>query len=270
MQYDHAGRLLKVLKKVNNGPEVATITNEYDELGQLKQKKLGQKRDINTQYLAEPLETLNYTYNIRGWLTGINGEYAKTSGYNPDHFFGMTLSYDNGFDKPQYNGNISGTIWKSRGSGGVQRAYGFDYDNANRLLKADFTESNDAANYATGIVDFSMKMGDGINHSTAYDANGNIKKMWQVGFNLSGSQVIDDLTYTYFENSNKLKGVQDPASVTSTGLGDFTDKNNGDNDYNYDVNGNLSYDNNKDISSITYNYLNLPETITVNGKGTIR
>ena len=40
-------------------------------------------------------------------------------------------------------------------------------------------------------------------------------------------------------------------------------------DYTYDVNGNLVSDLNKKISSITYNHLNLPNVITVTGKGTI-
>ena len=53
-------------------------------------------------------------------------------------------------------------------------------------------------------------------------------------------------------------------------MGDFKDGSNGStDDYSYDVNGNLVLDNNKAISSITYNYLNLPNVITVTGKGTI-
>src|SRR5207344_1815662 len=40
-------------------------------------------------------------------------------------------------------------------------------------------------------------------------------------------------------------------------------------DYGYYENGNLKLDNNKNISSITYNHLNLPSVITVTGKGTI-
>lgn len=270
MQYDHAGRVLKVTKKINNGPEVTILANEYNELGQLKTKSLGQKRDENGSYINKPLETLDYSYNIRGWLTGINREYSQTSGANSEYFFGMSINYDHGFSNPEYNGNISGTIWKSRGNSTVQRAYGFNYDNANRLLEADFTESKDANDYSTGAVDFTMKMGNGIDYATAYDANGNIKKMWQRGFNFAGSQVIDDMDYTYYDHSNRLKEIQDPASVLPTGLGDFTDKNKSDKDYDYDINGNLTKDANKDISEIEYNYLNLPETITVNGKGTIR
>ena len=40
-------------------------------------------------------------------------------------------------------------------------------------------------------------------------------------------------------------------------------------DYDYDANGNLISDKNKGIASITYNHLNLPLTVTINGKGTI-
>jgi hypothetical protein len=144
-----------------------------------------------------------------------------------------------------------------------------NYDNANRLLRADFTESYDNTNYSVSDIDFSMKMGDGIHASSAYDANGNIKGMWQMGLTGIKSDIIDDLTYSYVDNGNRLKAVTDHGPITSTGLGDFTDKNKTDDDYDYDINGNLKYDKNKDISSIEYNYLNLPETITVNGKGTI-
>jgi hypothetical protein len=52
-------------------------------------------------------------------------------------------------------------------------------------------------------------------------------------------------------------------------LGDFQDGANGGDDYSYDANGNLISDANKGISSIQYNYLNLPQTITMTGKDTI-
>ena len=58
--------------------------------------------------------------------------------------------------------------------------------------------------------------------------------------------------------------------LTDNKLGDFKDGSNGTgNDYTYDVNGNLTVDNNKAISSITYNHLNLPLVITITGKGNI-
>ncbi len=63
--------------------------------------------------------------------------------------------------------------------------------------------------------------------------------------------------------------MRDTANDASSKLGDFKEHDNDDSqDYNYDLNGNMVEDNNKGISSITYNYLNLPATITVTGKGT--
>ncbi len=60
------------------------------------------------------------------------------------------------------------------------------------------------------------------------------------------------------------------AITADYGLGDFKDGSSGsNNDYSYDVNGNLTGDLNKAISGITYNHLNLPQVITVTGKGTI-
>ena len=122
----------------------------------------------------------------------------------------------------------------------------------------------------TAGVNYNIKMGNGIDPTTAYDANGNIKRMQQWGLKLNSSSQIDDLSYQYLPNSNKLQSVTE-ASLGSTDnkLGDFTDKNITNDDYSYDVNGNLNLDKNKNISAITYNYLNLPESITVTGKGTI-
>ncbi len=114
------------------------------------------------------------------------------------------------------------------------------------------------------------KIGDGTDITTAYDANGNIKRMQQWGLKINSSNSIDDLNYQYNTNSNKLLSVtENTLGTTDNKLGDFTDKNTANDDYSYDNNGNLVLDKNKAISSITYNHLNLPSVITVTGKGTI-
>ncbi|HYE55864.1 MAG TPA: DUF6443 domain-containing protein, partial [Chitinophagaceae bacterium] len=142
--YDEAGRIIKVEKKLNSTISATTIsenwhtlaTMEYDALGQLKTKKLA------PNYGSSGLDELNYTYNIHGWLTGINKDYLASSGVD-QHWFGMELGYnDDGyasFGNKQYNGNISGTIWRGRGDG-ERRKYDFAYDAVNRLMKADFTQ----------------------------------------------------------------------------------------------------------------------------------
>ncbi len=270
MEYDHGGRVMNIKKKVNSGTEKLIAQNSYDELGQLKTKQLGQKPD------ASPVETLDYKYNVRGWLTGVNRGYANPvytseASAQANRWFGMELNYDFGFGKNQLNGNIAGIKWKSTGDD-EQRAYGFDYDNVNRLLKADFTQNNSGWNISAG-VNFSIKMGDGISATNAYDANGNIKRMQQWGLKLTGSAQVDDMFYNYYTNTNKLQAVTEQGTgTTNHKLGDFTDKNITATDYGYDVNGNMVTDLNKKLNgtaaltvtsggAITYNYLNLPQTI---------
>ena len=110
--YDPAGRLTEIRKKLNDLSEKTIAIMTYDELGQLKSKSLGKSGT------GVPLETLNYNYNIQGWLKGINADFVNTQN-NTDNWFGQELSYDYGFTKNQYNGNISGAKWKSK-SDGVQ------------------------------------------------------------------------------------------------------------------------------------------------------
>lgn len=357
-EYDQTGRLSAVYKNINGTGEKLLARNSYDELGQLKSKALGNKVVSNT---AQPIESLWYDYNIRGWLTGINKAYAKGEVATSANWFGMQLAYDYGFTvakggndgdggmKPSsvppipavltppltyqgesryratqeinfeegydsgdqgeyvaepvpqqivttgtgyYNGNIAGTVWKSRGDG-EQRAYGFAYDGANRLMRADFTQYTDGGWNRHAGVDFSMKMGDGQTTGLAYDANGNMKVMQHWGLKPGGSVLIDSLQYDYIQQGNKLKSVSDKVQYVQGNavMGDFLDKNkktDNEYDYGYDGNGNLVTDLNKklgaaaavgeDVGSggaIEYNYLNLPQKITVKSedgtavKGTI-
>jgi RHS repeat-associated protein len=274
--YDALGRLIKTEKKISNSlvnnstmPASFTTTAElaYDALGQLKTKKIGSKVPAT----SAPIETLNYDYNIRGWLLGMNRDFAKDA--NSTNYFGFDLGYDKAnnniignqtYANPQYNGNIAGMVWKSKGDG-EKRKYDFGYDNASRLLVADFNQYTGGSFNKTANVDFSIKMGDGINAAGAYDDNGNIKNMSQKGLLLTTSNFIDQLTYTYQPNSNKLQQVTDNSNDNSSKLGDFKydPAQKTLTDYTYDANGNLAKDNNKRITSIRYNYLNLPEHIEV-------
>jgi RHS repeat-associated protein len=272
MTYDDLGRLAKTEKKVSNTlvngnamPAYKTIVEyEYDKLGQLKKKTLVPAYNNNAG-----LETLNFDYNIRGWMLGMNRDYAKDA--NSTNYFGFDLGYDKAnnniigsqtYTNPQYNGNIEGMVWKSKGDG-EKRKYDFTYDPANRILTADFNQYNGTVFDKSTQIDFSMS-------NMGYDANGNILSMNQKGWKLGGSILIDQLTYNYQSNSNKLTRVTDGITAQDNGkLGDFKDGTNNNDDYSYDPNGNLNLDNNKAISSITYNHLNLPSVITVTGKGTI-
>ncbi len=256
----------------------------YDELGQLKNKKLAPAFNSGSG-----LENLAYDYNVRGWMLGMNRNYAKDA--VTSNYFGFDLGYDktaNGlinnqsYQAPQYNGNISGSVWKSRGDG-EKRRFDFNYDNANRLLGADFKQYSSGNFVNHSEINFDVKMGDGADPSKAYDANGNILEMQQWGLKLSNSSLIDHLRYTYYEGTNRLKSVKDFNNDVYSLLGDFktsefhpqqtakdalnTSSSSGAfaaiTDYTYDVNGNLAQDFNKQLtdgsgSGIRYNHLNLP------------
>jgi RHS repeat-associated protein len=246
--------------------------NYYDALGQLTTKKIGQNYNAPLQ----PVETQNYEYNIRGWLLGVNRNYISNGATG--HSFGFDLAYDKVNNSSTntalqgyagsglFNGNITGMTWRGVTGAKEIRRYDYAYDAANRLLKADFKDfANSSFNTA-----YDVKMGDGINADQAYDYNGNIKAMQQYGLYQNNIHLIDNLSYTYKESglSNKLAKVTD-GQTTDYQLGDFKNGANTDDDYDYDINGNLIKDQNKGISSISYNILNLPEQIVVDNKGTI-
>jgi hypothetical protein len=129
-----------------------------------------------------------------------------------------------GKDKSQFNGNIADIKWRSKGDD-QKRSYGFTYDKVNRLMGGDFAQHSGSGYADNAIIDFDMLMGDGVNASQAYDANGNIKAMKQWGLKLAGSEVIDELSYHYEINgstsTNKLKNVIDVNNDEQTVLGDF-------------------------------------------------
>ncbi|MDF2191564.1 DUF6443 domain-containing protein [Paraflavitalea sp. CAU 1676] len=284
--YDAAGRLLSVRKTLldDNNPTAPSTTQRilasyvYDAMGQLKEKKIGQKTASGSAPLTAAMETQVHDYNIRGWLLGINRDYVKNVGNN---YFGFELGYDKSaaiisgstYNNPSFNGHISGTIWKSAGDG-ERRKYDFAYDGARRLTAAAFTQFTGNSFNLNANIDYSVS-------NITYDGNGNLKTMQQNGWKFGGSTPIDNLTYSYIANGNRLKNVAELINDPLSKAGDFKyssaytnslpggQKNEQTEDYLYDNNGNITLDKNKDITSIIYNHLNLPCTITIAGKGTI-
>lgn len=272
--YNHIGMVMDITKKItsttaSDKSEQTIVSYTYNNLKQLSQKKLGMA--------ATPVETLDYLYNIRGWITGINRDYVKGSA---NRYFGMELGYDKTatvtgntvFNYPKYDANVSGVIWKSKGDG-VLRKYDYLYDYDDRLLKADFVQNPGDNTWSNSQVDYSVYGAPEHNNRIGYDANGNILSLYQNGLKLAGSGPVDKMRYSYLNTnmSNRLSAVTEDASIAQTDnkLGDFTDANSSNDDYSYDDNGNLKLDKNKRITSITYNYLNLPVTIILaNANGT--
>ncbi|TGN21939.1 RHS repeat domain-containing protein [Empedobacter tilapiae] len=242
-------RLTKHTHRINSGKIETLAVNTYDDLGRLKSKKIG-----NTE--VNPLQDIDYKYNIRGWMTDINNVDASLS--DATKLFAFKISYDQLKYGPRraetatslYNGNISQTFWKSS-SDNTLRSYDYSYDGVNQLTDAIFYK---------GIGIFSKNY---YNENIAYDNNGNITTLQRNGDTENGSTpiVIDNLRYNYISNSNKLSYVTDlsvhPSGFSSTKTGVL---------YEYDGSGNLKKDNSKDIVDIKYNHLNLAtEVLWLNG-----
>ncbi|WP_051882310.1 DUF6443 domain-containing protein [Chryseobacterium soli] len=240
-QYDNQGRLLVQKHKVDINTEEILAQNEYNELSQLVKKKVGGTN------IAQPLQTIDYTYNVRGWTTKINDPENLGS-----DLFGYALKYQN----PQYtniatgkfNGNITEIDWKSS-SENVLKRYTYGYDGLSRLKDAIYTEPNAALPY-----------NNNYNENVTYDLNGNIKTLKRNAFPIFGttSTQVDDLVYQY--TGNRLDKVIEN-SLNDTGY------EGGNNQIAYDLNGNMIDMKDKGIQGIDYNYLSLPKTMSISQMG---
>lgn len=262
-----SGGSISGLSLVSTG-EILLTLNEYNELGQLVDKKL--HSTVSTGTNAK--QSVDYRYNIRGWLVSMNNAQLVNDGQltndDTNDLFGMNLAYnttDPGLgNSPLYNGNISAITWSNHLATGPikQNGYTYTYDPLNRIKTSSFKEKNTAwvipANSALSETGFN------------YDLNGNITTLQRNDKRTSGW--MDNLAYTY--SGNQLLGVTD----TGDDFAGFIDGQPGPgNDYKYDDNGNMTHDLNKGIGTsltdaanrITYNYLNLPETVT-KGNNSIR
>jgi len=236
-----------IQQSINDGTPFNLAYYDYNHLGQ----------PVIKQYTTTDIL---HEYNIRGWLNHIQ---ARKSTNHDVNFFNETLHYDDGFASKLYNGNIAGITWKyydSLGSG-ANNAYGYTYDQLSRLNHAEYRELSQGGLWLNSHKDYTAS-------AITYDDRGNILTMNQRG-NITGPINMDQLSYTYGNNGNQLIKVKDNVTVAATGtLPDFKDKADLGVEYTYDDNGNLVADENKGIT-ITYNYLNKPAKLEINGKGNI-
>lgn len=261
LSYDHAGRITDRRHKVypEIPEEIVLVHYEYNKLGQLIDKKLHSEDNGGTYK-----QSIDYRYNIRGWLTSINN--SDLSGNFPNNdddndLFGLELSYNQGFgtgSSAAYNGNISSMIWSVNQGLGAERKHGYnyDYDPSDRLTEANFLK------FSTSWMNTSALGVSGL----VYDGNGNISELTRYGEDGSS---MDILNYSYgYEGhvGNQLKSVDDTGDAAKG----FVDGNTDEQDYEYDANGNMIVDANKEMQAITYNHLNLPERVVKeNGESVI-
>ena len=265
--YDN-GRLTLTQESIDGAPYVKVQALEYNELGQVVDKKLGYDRP-NYSYI----QSLDYRYNIRGWLTNINNRNLSNNEWldnntpnsdtEPRDAFGLELKYEGGGTSPGcYSGNISAAIWNT--TTGRMRQYGYEYDKANRLIKGKYS----ALDYVGGNYVWTAEkydaQGEGLYtlDGISYDPNGNITALTRSGLVSRNANTgakafgrIDELTMDH--DGNRLLTVRDGIVAPTAATNDFENGSTVGVAYEYDANGNLTRDPNKNLS-IYYNQLNLP------------
>ena len=233
--YDDSERLLEVHHSLNGGTPILLARNTYDELGRLSGTERGSNDALSS----------TYSYNVRSWLTGIDGSlFKETLHYNE-------LRSDRlGTDRRRFGGDVSSMEWMS-GAGTGTRSYDFAYDGLGRLVSADYGE------YGDHVV--------GYGTSYSYDNMGNLLSLSREGDMTSSRKgIVDNLSMTY--DGNMLASVSDSAPAPSvTGSADFRDGASMAVEYTYDRNGNMTSDLNRRISSVSYNRQNRPARIKHSG-----
>ena len=230
--YDDRGRLLNETTQVNGGEE-AVVYYEYDELGRLAARRLGE----GPSAIADQSE-----YAIRSWLTKKSSE-----------LFDMSLGHS-------YTGNITSWQWQHKGdpSGdGPQNRYVFTYDGLSRL--ANTTQ------YVNGELNK-----QNVERFLTYDRNGNLQTFirYENGscvsnstYNYSGNRLVSYCPGTVFEREDvgigeiivPKKGIVFPLTVQL---------------HQYDANGNVTKDWERGLD-MSYNCLNLLEYASDNDANAI-
>jgi RHS repeat-associated protein len=231
--YDNWGRKLRTLERISNGqsiPDQKSLIilsqSTYNEAGQLMTKGLHGDGGSFKQ-------NISYSYNEPGWLQSLSSAlFAEKLQYN-------TNTVENAMTPAsRYNGDISAQSWGVPGS--MTKTYVYKYDQLNRLKDGLSSDINNEQNIT-------------------YDLSGNILKLQRT----SGSTTLtDDLIYTYTSGGNVTSQLQSVNDQTLSDAG----QTHGTFPYGYDANGNMVSDAGKGITGangITYNLLNLPETVPV-------
>lgn len=247
--YDNAGRQKAQYQIINSQPEERIVSYVYDDLGIVAESWIGGTEGI-------PLQKVSYKHNIHGWLTDVND--INTLGVD---LYAYQLSYNtiSGSGTALFNGDISQSRWSSNINGTISIANGYNYfyDPLRRLTSSTYVGTNPQTGGS----------GNGaFNEALSYDTHGNILRVSRTGLNSSTISSIDNLTYKY--NGNQLINIEDTS--LSLGFNDGTTTGNPLSDYEYDANGNLTKDRNRNITSITYNHFDLPELVTFGNGSTIR
>jgi len=225
------GALRQTTHRIGRDATVQLVNYTYGHTGELRQKRV-----------HNSLASLDFKYNIRGWLTHIN----EAGGNN--RLFEMRLYYEAGSGVNNWSGNISRVDWKGRDL--VTRRYDYRYDPADRITQAVYAvPSRTAENGRYSLSGIS------------YDPNGNLLRFARNNQRTETVfSTVDNLSFNYPPHSNSISKVTDTQTNINFLAQDFKPGSSAA-PYSYDGNGNLKSNTDKGIRDITYNFLNLPSEI---------
>jgi RHS repeat-associated protein len=225
-KYDHVGRILTVGHSVNSQNAVTLVSNEYNEIGQLKKKSVGgDGSGANFHNVTE------YGYNARGWLRSASSPY-----------FSYGLRYDDPEQgaTAQYNGNISEQYWTRQGESG-SKFFTYSYDRLNRLKDGNSASMREQVDYdlmgnitslkrdnANAIVYAYIgnrldSLKGGLSGRYTYDVNGNAKTT-RMGMNLNYNHLnrpdsvwfgTMKVGYLYDGSGGKLRKIVSSGNTTT-------------------------------------------------------
>jgi len=235
--YDNGQRLKTTTYSLNGAAAITLVSNNYDELGRLQIKTIGNGIDVT-----------NYIYNIQGNITDING-----TNFSENLYYNTNIANLPNFTS-SYNGNIAGMKWSVPNEQlGYQRAYSFAYDDLNRLTNSVYS-GNNSNQFVSGTLD---KYNEKLDYQD--DKMGKLKMLTRY----ENGALVENLSLSY--QGNQLQKVDNSLShFVAYGSELFRDYDNHiviPREYAYDTNGNMLYDANNGVSDIEYNVLNLPDKI---------
>lgn len=276
-EYDAENRITGVKTSKDKIYWETDAAYSYYRHGPLSRTVLGQNQ----------VQGLDYAYTIQGWLKGVNstsvgnavfdiGQDGKVGGINnlvARDAYGFSLNYFNGDYKPidntktpfttvsmslpadpvsgistghqLFNGNI-GAMVVNIAKLSQTLTYGYRYDQLNRIVRMDAFRGFENSDNSFSPTRLNM-----YHESVTYDPSGNIRKYFRNGTDATtGPLGMDDLTYSYYTNTNKLKRVTD--AVSSGNYSEDIDSQSDTSNYRYDEIGNLIRDKAEGIDSIKW------------------
>ncbi len=236
--YDIDGRLHESATRLSQGAsdsdrkqsEVATAWYQYDHVGRIESVTLGKTI------------TRSFTYDIHGWLTGIDTGISSTLGGTPHRTFAETLRYADG-RYPAYNGNISS---KTTADG----TYDYRYDTLNRLTDARFSAAAGKSHNYSASYGYDCRTNlTSIRRRGLYDrdASGNEEydEVDDISISLDGNRAVSVDNYGEGAKFEDVVGSPSLAGMALT----------------YDDAGRLRSDETRGIVRIDYNNDGLPTRV---------